>query len=54
MGMWIGLRVILLAAAVGAVLLFRSLARWRLPEPTSPEAKQAQARLWSTRTMDQR
>jgi hypothetical protein len=53
-GLWIGLGVILLAAGVGVVLLFRSLARWKLPEPSSPEAKEAQARLWSTRTMDQR
>jgi hypothetical protein len=32
----------------------RSLRRWRQATSTSEEAKQAEARLWSTRSMDQR
>lgn len=39
---------------VGLLLLFRSLRRWKTPPATTPEAKQAEARLWATKGMDQR
>jgi hypothetical protein len=38
---------------VGLFFLFRSLRRWRTPPATSPDAKQGEARLWSTMNMDQ-
>ncbi|HEX5626753.1 MAG TPA: hypothetical protein VFY08_01910 [Actinomycetota bacterium] len=42
------------ALAIGWLLYLRSIRRWKDTEPTSAETKQAQARLWSTRSMDQR
>lgn len=42
------------AAVIGWLVYLRSLRRWRDTEPTTPEAKQAEARLWATKTMDQR
>ena len=51
---WLVLAGIVLAAVIGFLVYFRSIRRWKDTEPTSPEAKQAQARLWSTRNMDQR
>lgn len=45
---------IIAALAIGWVLYLRSIRRWKDTEPTNAEAKQAQARLWSTRSMDQR
>ena len=45
---------LVLALVVGLVVYFRSLLRWRQSPPTSAEAKQAEARLWSTRSLDQR
>jgi cytoskeletal protein RodZ len=50
---WIVFGAIVLAAAVGLWLLFRSFKKWKTPPPTAPEAKQAEARLWSTKVMDQ-
>jgi hypothetical protein len=41
------------AVPFGLFFLFRSFGRWKSPPPTTPEAKQAEARLWSTRVMDQ-
>ena len=38
---------------VGLLWLFRSLRRWKAPPATTPEAKQGEARLWSTMNMDQ-
>jgi hypothetical protein len=52
-GWWI-LGGIVAAAVIGWLVYLRSLRRWRGMEPTTPEAKQAEARLWSTKTMDQR
>jgi hypothetical protein len=52
-GWWV-LGGILAAIAVGSILYFRSLRRWKSIKPTSAEAKQGEARLWSTRSMDQR
>jgi hypothetical protein len=45
---------IIAALAIGWLLYLRSIRRWKDTEPTSAEAKQARARLWSTRSMDQR
>ena len=52
-GWWI-LGGIVAAAAIGLLIYLRSLRRWRDTEPRTPEAKQAEARLWATKTMDQR
>ena len=51
---WFVIGGIVLAVVVGLVVYFRSLRRWRQAASTSEEAKQAEARLWSTRSMDQR
>jgi len=51
---WLWLGGIVVAAVIGWLLYFRSIRRWKDTEPTSAEAKQAQARLWSTRNMDLR
>jgi hypothetical protein len=45
---------IIAALAIGWLLYLRSIRRWKDTEPTSAEGQQAQARLWSTRSMDQR
>jgi len=50
---WGILGVVVLVVALGSWLLFRSLRKWRLPPPTTPEAQQAEARLWSTMVSDQ-
>ena len=42
------------AALIGWLLYLRSIRRWKDTEPTSADAKQAQARLWSAKNMDQR
>ena len=52
-GWWV-LGGIVLAAVIGGLLYLRSIRRWKDTEPTTPEAKQAEARLWATKTMDQR
>jgi hypothetical protein len=46
--------VILVCGALGAVLLMRSMRRWTPTKGSSPESKEAEARLWQTRSMDQR
>jgi hypothetical protein len=53
MGWWL-FAVFLSGFAVAIWLLFRSLRRWQSPPPSTPEAKAAEARLWSTRIGDQR
>jgi hypothetical protein len=52
-GWWIFLGVVG-ASVIGLALYFRGLRRWRRTPPMSPEAKQAEARLWSTRLNEQR
>ena len=52
-GWWV-LGGIVVAALIGWLVYLRGLRRWRDTVPTSPEAKQAEARLWATKTMDQR
>jgi hypothetical protein len=52
-GWWI-LGGIVVAAVIGWLVHLRSLRRWGLTEPTTPEPEQAEARLWATKTMDQR
>ncbi len=53
-GSWIAFAVIVVVAAFGLFVLFRSLRRWKQPAATSPEAKEAEARLWQTRLGEQR
>jgi hypothetical protein len=52
-GWWILLGIVG-ASVLGLLLYFRRLRRWRQPPPMSPEAKLAEARLWSTRLNEQR
>jgi hypothetical protein len=52
-GWWI-LGGIVVAAVIGWLVYLRILRRWRDTELRTPEAKQAEARLWATKTMDQR
>jgi hypothetical protein len=51
---WSILGGIVVVAVIGWLVYLRSLRRWRLTEPTTPEPEQAEARLWATKTMDQR
>jgi hypothetical protein len=51
---WWTIGVLVAAAVVGVWLLFRSFRRWPQRPPSDPEARQAEARLWSTHNMDQR
>ena len=52
-GWWV-LGGIVLAAVIGGLFYLRSIRRWKDTEPTSADAKQAQARLWSAKNMGQR
>jgi hypothetical protein len=52
-GWWIFLGIVG-ASVIGLVLYFRRLRPWRHTPPMSPGAKQAEARLWSTRLNEQR
>lgn len=45
---------IVVVAVIGSLLYLRSIRRWKDTEPTSAEAKQAEARLWATKNIDQR
>ena len=51
---WIVFGVAVIGVVIGFVWLFRSFRRWTQPQPTTAEAKAAEARLWSTKVMDQR
>jgi hypothetical protein len=51
-GWWVLGGIVL--AGIGWLLYLRSIRRWKDTEPTSADAKQAQARLWSAKNMDQR
>jgi hypothetical protein len=51
---WWVLAGIVAAALIGWLLYLRSIRRWKDTEPTSAEAKQAEARLWATKNVDQR
>ena len=51
---WWVLGGIVLAAVIGELVNFRSIHRWKDTEPTSAEAQQTKARLWSAKNMDQR
>lgn len=51
---WWVFAAILMVAAIGVLVLIRSIRRWKPTTGTSPEARAAEARLWQTRSMDQR
>lgn len=51
---WWAFGVVIAVVAVITVLTLRSLGRWKQTPPRDPETQQAEARLWSTRSMDQR
>jgi hypothetical protein len=51
---WWVLGGIVLAAVIGGLVYFRSIHRWKDTEPTSAEAKRAEASLWSAKNMGQR
>jgi hypothetical protein len=51
---WIVFGLLVVAAVIGVLILYRSLRRWQQPPATSPEAKEAEARLWQTRLGEQR
>lgn len=50
---WAFLGVVAIVTLI-VVLTFRSLSRWKQTPPSDPETQEAEARLWSTRSMDQR
>jgi pyridoxal 5'-phosphate synthase pdxS subunit len=49
---WSPLGLAVGAMGVGLLPLFRSFRRWKTPPATAPEARQGEARLWSTMNMD--
>jgi hypothetical protein len=51
---WIVFAGVIVFLVVGAFFWIRSEKRWQPPPPTTPEAKQAEAELWSTRNLPQR
>jgi hypothetical protein len=50
---WWTFAVVLAAGGFGLWRLFRSFRHWPQQPPMDPEAKQAEARLWSTMNVDQ-
>jgi len=50
---WVGFTVLVVLIALGWMLYWRRAKRWASPKPTSPEAQQAEALLWSKRQNDQ-
>ena len=50
---WWTLWVLVAAAVVGLWRLFRSFRRWPQQPSRDPDARQAEARLWSTMNVDQ-
>jgi beta-lactam-binding protein with PASTA domain len=44
---WIFAIVCFVCVIVGMLFFIRSVNRWQIPEPTEPEAKQAEAKLTS-------
>jgi hypothetical protein len=51
---WWVFGAIVVIAAIGILVLVRSVRRWKPTVGNSPEARAAEARLWQTRSMDQR
>jgi hypothetical protein len=51
---WIVFAVVVLGGLVAAVLYIRSLRNWRPTQGGDPEARQAEARLWSTLNTNRR
>jgi hypothetical protein len=51
---WIFAGLIVPGLVVGSVFWIRSEKRWQPPPPVTPEQKQAEAELWSTRNLPQR
>jgi len=49
---WVSAALIAAGALVAIVALAVSLRHWRIPPATTPEGRQAEARLWSTRVGD--
>jgi hypothetical protein len=50
---WVGFAVVVGLMALGWVLYWRRAKRWASTKPTSPEAQQAEALLWSQRQNEQ-
>jgi len=51
---WFVVAAFIALSIVGLLLLLRSINRWKLEEPRTPETRAAMARLWSTRLGEQR
>jgi hypothetical protein len=51
---WTGFAILVAGVAVGSVVLWRRWRRWNPTQGTSPEAREAEARLWMTRLNEQR
>jgi hypothetical protein len=49
---WLSVVLVAVGALVAIVALVVSLRHWTTPPPTTPEGRQAEARLWSTRVGD--
>jgi hypothetical protein len=53
MTVWLILVVLTMALGAGLFVLFRSFRRWPQEPPRTPEARAADARLWSKMNIDQ-
>ena len=51
---WWAFGAVVAVVVLIAVLTLRSLGRWNQTPPSDPETQQAEAGLWSTRSMDHR
>ena len=55
MSSWLVFGIVMAIVIVGFLLLFRSFRRWKTPPAgTTPEARQAESKLWSTRNFPSR
>jgi hypothetical protein len=53
MTLWVVFGVLVTALVIGGIFLWRRWPRWNPAFGTSPQAKAAETRLWSTRHGDQ-
>jgi uncharacterized iron-regulated membrane protein len=50
---WVGFAVLVVLIALGWTLYWRRAKHWAPTKPSTPEAQQAEARLWSKRQNEQ-
>jgi uncharacterized iron-regulated membrane protein len=50
---WVGFAALVVLIGIGWMVYWRRAKHWAPTKPSTPEAEQAEARLWSTRQNDQ-